>query len=358
MIKLTRGQKTVLILTSLPMAAVGFAGGIAAFSNMKKILHDSVTSLGLVAAGEGATLICAMVTLSLTLLGQHTPAAVRLGLWLLPMTASGAGVILAPSTTASVVVMAMTPMAMTVAGEGVALTARRIVRFQTGIDLEAQRRTGLLMWHARRSQTGRTAFARRLSELFVWRLTRKVAVNDKELSLSLSDIHRDRIADGADADLSAALSWKKPEKPKKGQVSLPELTEGATPALPAPDTGPGRLYKALPPPPRDRDTQEVSEDATEPLTASEDGDDGWKFIKGVLTEAEQKVLEDPGVRLLSVAEVAAMKNVTATTVHSWARRGRLPVHGQDENGRKLFHPVAVARIPAVAAEHEGAGTED
>lgn len=319
MIKLTRGQKTVLITAAAPMGAVGIAGAVATFVNMKNVLTDDATALGMVAAGEGATLICALVCLALTLMGQHTPKVVRAGLWLLPVAASGAGIYLAADGNHAVA-MGMTPLAMTAAGEGIALVARRIVAFQSGTDLEQQRRSGLLLWHANRAANG-GAIGRRVSKAAVWRLTRAFAVTDHQMSVQLGNVQRFRIGEGADANLAAVLSGEKAGCPVKDPELPPAaLSAPAAPELPAAPSQPVRPA----------------------FTAG--GDDGYEFVKGVLAEAEEAVATDESVKLLTVAEVAALKDVAPGTVRSWVNREKLPVAGRDEDGRLLFSPLAVADL--------------
>ena len=320
MIKLTRGQMAVLAATAIPMAAVGIAGAIATFVNMKNVLSSGATALGMVAAGEGATLICALVSLAVTLMGQHTPATIRAGLWLLPLTASGAGIYLAADGNHAVA-MGFTPLAMTAAGEGIALVARRIVAYRTNVDLEQQRRSGLLLWHSNRAANG-NVFGRWASRAAVWRLTKGFATTDAQMSVQLGEIQRYRISEGADANLAAVLSGKKAATPRKA-VQPPV----APPAVPAPPTAP-----QLPAAP----VQVV----TGPPVVEEDFD----FARTVLTEAEQAVADDQTVKLLTVAEVAAIKGVAAGTVRSWVNRNKLPVAARDEDGRSLFHPLAVADL--------------
>lgn len=327
MVKLTNGQKAVLIMASVPMAATGVAGGVASFFNFRSILDGAASAaLSIVAAGEGATLVAALVMLALTLLGQHTPAPARLALWLLPAVASVAGGVLADDVKMKVVMVAA-PLAMTVSGEGVTLVARRIVAFQTGVDIEQQRRSGLLLWHANRAANGK-GFARKRSELAVWRLTKQFAATDPQMSVQLGEVQRYRIGEGADANLAAVLS---------GTATKASKTAERPAAVPAPPAAP-----QLPAAP----VQAVSEAPAASVAAPASGtdDDGYGFIKGVLAEAEAHVVSDPSVQLLTVAEVAAMKGVATGTVRSWINRGKLPVADRDENGKSLFHPVDVAKL--------------
>ena len=324
-LKLTWGQILVLALASAPMAAVGAAGAVATYVNMNRILGSGASAAGMVAAGEGATLICALVALAVTLMGQHTPAVVRLGMWLLPVVASVAGVAMASSTNEKIM-MAVTPLAMTAAGEGVAFVARRVVAHRTGVDIEQQRRSGLLLWHANRAQNG-GRFGSAVSRLAVWRLTKAFAETDAQLSVQLGEIQRYRIADGADANLAAVMAGPARKQPKSKATAAPLAPAEAAPALP-------------PAKPR--------EAATEPPAASEDpepapADDGYGWIKQVMEEAQVAVIADPLVKLLTVAEVAQLKGVSDGTVRSWKHRGTLRVHDV-QNGRPMFHPDDVAAL--------------
>lgn len=317
MLKLTKGQVAVLVAASLPMVATGVAGAVATFVNMRSVLPTGATALGIVAAGEGATFICALVALAVTLMGQHTPAAIRTGMWLLPIGASLLGLYLAPDH-AMAAVMAATPMAMTVAGEGITLVARRIVAYRTGVDIEQQRRSGLLLWHANRAANGK-GIAKWRSERAVWALTKQFAATDGQMSVQLGEVQRYRIGEGADQNLAAVLS---------GQVAQQQpQTAAVAPAAPVP---------ALP----------VAQPVTEPQTAADalhDDPDGFGFIKGVLAEAEQQVATDTRVKLLTVAQVADLKGVAPGTVRSWKHRGKLPVF-DTVDGSPMFHPNDVAKL--------------
>lgn len=321
MVKLTWGQWTVLALTSAPMAAAGIAGGTASYFNFAGVLASRSNALSLVLAGESVAVICALVALSVTLMGQHTPAVARAGLWLAPLAAAAAGLVIGPDVNTKVA-MGLSPLAMTAAGEGITLVARRIVAYRTGVDIEQQRRSGLLLWHANRSQNGGW-YGRRASKLAVWRLTRQFAETDAQMSVQLGEVQRFRIAEGADVNLAAALAPKATKAP------------GKAPALPSAAPARAELPSAPAAP---------SEAVTEPPVASVPGDDQYDFIRGVLAEAEQQVATDTTVRLLTVADVAALKGVSTGTVRSWTGRKKLPVFDRDENGRNLYHPNDVAAI--------------
>lgn len=341
-IKLGKGQVAVLIITSLPMAAVGAAGAAATFVNMDNVLHRGASALGLVAAGEGATLICALIALAVTLMGQHTPVAVRLGMWLIPLVASATGVALAPDNTERVV-MGVTPLAMTAAGEGIAFVARRVVAYRTGVDIEQQRRSGLLVWHANRAAHGEGR-ARKRSEAAVWRLTKAIAATDADLAAQLAETQRFHIGQGASQNLSAVLT-RSPEQPAVAPAE-------PSPALPARD--PRKALEeglwALDGPINAELTEtagaalEFDGEAYRPVTVvSEADEDPHSWIQGVMNEARATVIGDPTITLLTVAEVAEQKGVTAGTVRSWKHRGKLRVHDMVD-GSPRFHPDDVANL--------------
>lgn len=205
MTSLTKGQITVLTLATLPMIAVGIGGAIGTYANAASVLHRQETALGVVAAGEGATLVAALVMLGLTMLGQAAPLAIRAALWLLPAAASAVGIVIAP-TLREAVVFAVTPMAMTVSAEGLALLARRIVVHTTGVDVEAQRRDSAvarkLNWHQASADHHPSKWRRRRSERTAWRLASRVAGNDPGLRDQLVVVQRERIVQGADKALA------------------------------------------------------------------------------------------------------------------------------------------------------------
>ncbi|MFF3911559.1 hypothetical protein ACFYZJ_37785 [Streptomyces sp. NPDC001848] len=203
--RLTRGQALILAAATLPMIGAGVAGAVGTYSNITSVFHRSATALGVVAAGEGATLVLALVLVGLTMLGQAAPAPVRLGLWLLPASASITGAIVAPHPT-DAVIFAVTPLAMTVSAEGLGLLARRIVVHRTGVDMEAQRRNAetvqRLAYHRARAANHPSKGARWRSERASWRLAKRVGVGDGELGTQLVQVQRERLTEGADAALA------------------------------------------------------------------------------------------------------------------------------------------------------------
>lgn len=332
-----KGQILVLVAACAPMAAVGIAGAVATFVNMDRILNSGASALGMVAAGEGATLICALVALAVTLMGQHTPTVVRLGMWLLPLVAAVAGVAMASGTN-EMIMMAVTPMAMTAAGEGVAFVARRVVAHRTGVDIEQQRRSGLLLWHANRATNG-SGLGRWISQGAVWRLTKAFAETDNQLSVQLGEIQRYRIADGADANLAHVLAGPVGKAPKAART--PAVAPAApVPALPAPTPSEPRTQPSAST--DDDDDRHAVPAALAPVSAGRDVDN-FEWIQGIMSEAQAKVKADPSVNLLSVNDVATMKGVTAGTVRSWKYRGKLRAHDVVD-GSPMFHPDDVAQL--------------
>ncbi|MEU0397961.1 conjugal transfer protein [Streptomyces sp. NPDC006208] len=206
---LTRGQSLILAAATLPMIGAGVAGGWGTYTNIVTEFGRAATALGVVAAGEGVTLVLALVMVGLTMLGQAAPAPVRIGLWLAPIAAAVTGLVVADDATEAVV-YAMTPMAMSASAEGLGLLARRIVVHRTGVDMEAQRRNAetvqRLAYHRARAANHPSTRARRRSERASWRLARRVGLGDTPLGAQLVEVQRTRLRDGADAALLDMLT--------------------------------------------------------------------------------------------------------------------------------------------------------
>lgn len=206
---LTGGQIAVLTLATLPMIAVGAAGAIGTYANAKSVLKQSETALGVVAAGEGATLVAALVMIGVTMLGQAAPLTVRAALWLLPVSASAMGAVIAP-TPRDAVVYGLTPLAMTASAEGISFLARRIVAHTSGIDVEAQRRNAEIMrqiaYHTARSQRHPDEKVKADSALKAWKLMSQVGQGDAQLGSGLITVQRARLTEGADTALQAMLT--------------------------------------------------------------------------------------------------------------------------------------------------------
>jgi predicted DNA-binding protein (UPF0251 family) len=231
--KLTGGQITVLAVTTIPMIAVGIGGAIGTYANAASVLHRKETALGVVAAGEGATLVAALVMIVVTMLGQAAPRVVRTALWLLPLAASVMGLAIAPAPTEAVV-FALTPLAMTASAEGISFLARRIVVHRTGIDIETQRHNATVMrqiaYHRARAERHPWKWVRKRSTLKVWRLLSRVGEGDAQLGSRLIVVQSARLTEGANDALGELLT---------GSPDHPELPPAQTDAGPETEHDPG-----------------------------------------------------------------------------------------------------------------------
>ncbi|WP_030888317.1 hypothetical protein [Streptomyces sp. NRRL S-1868] len=279
---LSIGQRALLGIAALPMIAFGALGGWGTYSNIISVFHRGPTAIGVVAAGEGATLVLALVMVVLTMLGQSAPAPVRIGLWTLPAIASAVGLAVAPSLTEQVV-FAVTPMAMCVSAEGIGLLARRVVIYRTGIDMEAQRRTAAVV---RRISVERAVAAnhpdktnRKRAELRSWKLAKKIGRGDDGLGAGLVEVQRDRMTEGADTALSVMFALPAPASGTPALSSGTARDGGGTPAVtPAAPERAAETATVTPPQPRDTtdtpcdtgaaqgDTQANRHDGTPPVT--------------------------------------------------------------------------------------------
>ncbi|MFE9432174.1 hypothetical protein [Streptomyces sp. NPDC006640] len=220
--KLTWGQGLVLGAAAVAMVVVGSFGAWGTYSNAVSEFHRQATAAGVVAAGEGLTLILAMVMLGRTMLNMASPAVVRAGMWVAPVSASSVGVSIAGSPREAAV-YAVTPLAMSGAAEGLGFVARSIVVYRSGLDAETMRRNADV---ARQLAFNRAVAdghpgdrRRKWAVRRYWRLAKHVGVGDAELGAGLVDVQRTRVRDGADAALASMYG-----------VATPEL--GAAPATP------------------------------------------------------------------------------------------------------------------------------
>lgn len=201
---LTTGQRGILGTAAAVMVAVGVAGAVGTYSNAVTEFHRQATAAGVVAAGEGLTLVLALTLVGLTLLGQSSPAWVRIGLWLAPLAACGMGLALADTLTEAVIYSVM-PLGMSGAAEGLGLISRRIVIYSTGIDAEALRRNAAVMqrlaYHRARAANHPDERRRQWSERAAWRLARHVGVGDAELGADLIGVQRSQLTAASDAAL-------------------------------------------------------------------------------------------------------------------------------------------------------------
>jgi hypothetical protein len=230
--QLTNGQARVLGTATVAMLAVGGFGAWGTYTNTVTEFGRAATAAGVVAAGEGLTLILALTMLGLTLLGQAAPAWVRGGLWLAPLTACFTGLSIADNFTESAV-YAVTPLAMSGAAEGLGLIARRIVIYTTGVDAEAQRRNAhavqQLAYHQAAAERHPDSRKRKSALKKSWRLARYVGVGDHVLGAALVDVQRERITGGADTAL-ASMYGGQTDTPPASPVGPPR-TASATEVL-------------------------------------------------------------------------------------------------------------------------------
>lgn len=206
--RLTWGQVAVLVITTIPMIAVGAVGGWGTYTNIVAEFGRVATAAGAVAAGEGVTLVAALVMLVLTMLGQSSPAVVRVFLWLGPLAASTMGVAVADTLTERIL-YALTPLGMCGAAEGIGLLARRVVVYRTDVDVEAQRRNAATLrriaFHRARAERHPWKWVRRFSALVAWRLMGQLGHGDATLGSALTDVQNIRVVEGANTALAAML---------------------------------------------------------------------------------------------------------------------------------------------------------
>ncbi|MGV2914471.1 conjugal transfer protein [Streptomyces alfalfae] len=208
-------QYTVLGIAAVLMVAVGAFGGWGTYSNVQAQFHRGATAAGVVAAGEGLALVLALTMLCLTMLGQSSPAVVRIGLWIAPVGACATGVTIA-ETTGEAIVYGLTPMAMSGAAEGLGLIARRVTIYRTGVDAEAQRRNAQavqqIAYQRAVAQHHPDEEVREAALRESWALAKKVGRGDAQLGADLVEVQRARIRNGAD-DALGGMYGRPPAKP-------------------------------------------------------------------------------------------------------------------------------------------------
>ncbi|PVD04436.1 hypothetical protein DBP12_03155 [Streptomyces sp. CS014] len=214
------------------MIAVGCAGGYGTFVNMRREFGSGGTALGLVAAGEGATAVLALMLMALTTMGQSYPTPARLGLWLMPLTASITGLWIGADNDTKFV-YAVTPLGMSISAEALGFLARRIVVYRTGRDAEAERHnadlTQKIGFHAARSQNHPGKRTRWYSARKVWRLGRYLGRNDPDLAQALRVVQQEQTVEGARAALVKMFAFPVNTLPP-GAETPPALIAGNTPA--------------------------------------------------------------------------------------------------------------------------------
>lgn len=207
--ELSLGQAVVLGAAAVTMVAVGGFGGWGTYTNAVSEFHRQATAAGVVAAGEGLTLILGMVMLGRTMLGMASPAVVRAGMWLAPVSASCIGVTIA-SDLREAAVYAVTPLAMSGAAEGLSFIARSVVVYRTGRDAEADRRNAATVQQLAYQQALANGHpdedvqhdARRKA----WKLAGQVGVGDPLLAEGLVDVSREKLKAGAGRALGQMLA--------------------------------------------------------------------------------------------------------------------------------------------------------
>ncbi|MFI9366982.1 hypothetical protein ACIG5E_39020, partial [Kitasatospora sp. NPDC053057] len=146
----------------------------------------------------------------------------------IPVVAAVAGIVIAP-TAAARVAYGVSPLAMTAAAELAGLLARSIVVHRTGVDAEADRRTGdalrLVEYHRARAERHPDERVRRRSQRAAWRLARRIGAGDTRLGTALPDAYAERTAAAAVAALDGLY----------GRTSVPVEPALDTAVSPAPE---------------------------------------------------------------------------------------------------------------------------
>ncbi|WP_460067352.1 hypothetical protein [Streptomyces sp. YKOK-I1] len=228
--ELTNGQAVVLGAAALATTVIGGIGAAGTYSNAVTEFHRQATAAGVVAAGEGLTLILALTMLGLTMLNQAAPAWVRIGLWLAPVGASLTGLAIADSPRERVV-YAVTPLAMSGAAEGLGLIARRVVIYRTGRDAEADRRNASVVQRLAYQQALAAGHpdeeVQQAATRKAWKLAGHVGVGDPQLGEDLVDVSRAKLTAGAghalDRMLALPATTPRPVAPARRTASATEV---------------------------------------------------------------------------------------------------------------------------------------
>ncbi|MFJ2162387.1 hypothetical protein [Streptomyces sp. NPDC087856] len=198
--ELTTWQQIVLGTAAVVIAIVGGVGALGTYTNAANAFHRQATAAGVVAAGEGLTLILGLIMLGRTMLGQSSPAVVRGGMWLTPVSASCIGLSIA-SSPREAAVYAVTPLAMSGAAEGLTFIARSVVVYTTGRDAEADRRNATTVQQLAYQQALSTGHpddgVKKSATRKAWRLIGRVGIGDQHLGENLVDVSRDKLTAGA-----------------------------------------------------------------------------------------------------------------------------------------------------------------
>ncbi|MER7967766.1 hypothetical protein ABTX35_01915 [Streptomyces sp. NPDC096080] len=206
---LTGGQIAVLASAAVAMVAVGGIGAAGTYTNAAAAFHREATAAGVVAAGEGLTLVLALIMLARTMLNMSSPLVVRGGMWLAPLAASGIGIAIATGPREAAV-YAVTPLAMSGAAEGLGFVARSVVVYRTGSDADADRRNAATVQQLAYQQALATGHpdedTREDAARRAWKLAGKVGAGDRLLAGALVETSRDRLTAGASLALGRMLA--------------------------------------------------------------------------------------------------------------------------------------------------------
>lgn len=213
---LTRGQAWVFGTTAAAMTVVGGLGAWGTYTNAVSEFHREATAAGVVAAGEGLTLILALIMLARTMLNQPSPLVVRGGMWLAPLSASCIGVSIA-NDPREAAVYAVTPLAMSGAAEGLGFIARSVVVYRTGRDAEADRRNAATVQQLAYQQALASGHpddeVKEAATRKAWKLIGHVGTGDPQLAEGLVDVSRTKLTAGANAALGKMLALPEPDAP-------------------------------------------------------------------------------------------------------------------------------------------------
>ncbi|MGR3870959.1 hypothetical protein ACUXZZ_20495 [Streptomyces graminifolii] len=222
--ELSTGQQVVLGTTSVVIAVVGGIGAWGTYTNTLAAFHRQATAAGVVAAGEGLTLILGLIMLGRTMLGQSSPAVVRGGMWLTPVSASCIGLTIA-SSSREAAVYAVTPLAMSGAAEGLTFIARSVVVYTTGRDAEADRRNAATVQQLAYQQALSTGHPdtdkQQAATRKAWKLIGRVGIGDQQLGEGLVDVSRDKLTAGAGHAMDQMLALPRTDAPASAPAPRP-----------------------------------------------------------------------------------------------------------------------------------------
>ncbi|KUN37730.1 hypothetical protein AQJ30_15715 [Streptomyces longwoodensis] len=337
----------------MPMVVAGVLGAWSTYGNITAVFHRKTAAFGVIAFGEGGAVTLAVVMVALTMLGQATPHLVRAGVWLVPAAAAATGAYVARNGAESAV-FAVTPLSMTFAAEGLALIARRLFQYRTGVDADAQRRNERramrdaatlhkISWHGSLARHHASTRAKWWHQAAVWRLERTLRPTTATAAAQLIAVHDERVVRGAAGVLDAMYGDAPATAP---ELPAPPQQPEATPAL---DAMPAREQFVLDA--HSDDALRLFEEPATPAAPQGPMRPAAVVQKAITPElasavddALRVVATDENMRLLTAQEVARQKGVTPGTVRSWVHRNKLTPARRDDDGRLHFHPNDVAEL--------------